>query len=154
MGQQTKIHTSLVSAWQDTVNNNAVWDNAWDFTEHAIFNQSDLNLTYAVSPSDPATLRIGQVVFTGTGTVPTSDAERDGIEILIASHSGFGRDHMIFHGKGTYSKVKYDTTKVIASFDVDQDISLDSTDNIYITVRCEGSSALTADKGRITVQQS
>ena len=52
MGQQTKIHTSLVSAWQDTVNNNAVWDNAWDFTEHAIFNQSDLNLTYAVNPSD------------------------------------------------------------------------------------------------------
>ena len=93
-----KIRTILQTeflGWADTVNNNAVWDNAWDFTEHAIFNQSDLNLTYAVSPSDRATLRIGQVVFTGTGTVPTSDAERDGIEILIASHSGFGKIRLL-----------------------------------------------------------
>jgi len=153
MGQQQLARSTSTVSWNDTVNNNAVWTTAWTLTEHAIVDSDDLNLVYS-GASSPISLKIEEIIFTGTGTVPTSDSQRDGIEIMISTNSSFAEADIVHFGTGKYSKAKFSSTKCIASFHIDHVIEIQPGDSLYFTVRCDGgSTALTATGGVITVSQ-
>ena len=140
-----KVRSTTTVTWGDTVNNNAEWDTAWDVGEYAIISIDDLNLAY---PGN--SFEIEEIMFFGTGTVPAL-ANRDDIQMIIASDSGF-TDVVCFE-LGHMSDAKYDTTKCIAAFHPQHNLSMLGKTDMYITVKCGTGAALTATGCRITVTQ-
>lgn len=147
MAQQKHVRTTTTVTWADAVNNDANWTNAWTITEYVAIAVADLDLAYS---SGRQSMQIEEINFTGTGTTPTT-AAKTGIELLVATDSGF--TNIISFDDGLMSEGKFDTTKCVASFHPKHPFVVNSTDTLYITVKCGGTAALLADTCRLTVSQ-
>jgi hypothetical protein len=145
MSKRQRISTTTTITWKDTANDNAEWDTSWDTNEVAICAVSEFGLPYPNS-----SFKIESIEFFGTGTVPSA-ANAPLIEIMIASDTSF--TDVLYVGKGFYSTGKHSTTVCVSCFVVGQPVVLSSSDSLYITLKCAGSSALTGTSGRITVSQ-
>tara|TARA_A100001201_G_scaffold93462_2_gene81315 strand:- start:214 stop:660 length:447 start_codon:yes stop_codon:yes gene_type:complete len=148
MAQQVKVRSTTTIAWADAVNNDANWTNAWTITEYAKIAVSDLDLAYSAGPTS---IKIEEVLFTGTGTTPATASKSD-TQLLIAKDAAF--TDVVCIELGLQSDAKYDTNNCIAAFSPGHYITVDESDELYFTVKCGGSGALLADAGRLTVSQN
>ena len=148
MAIQNKARTTTTATWADGVNNDANFGNAWAITEYAKIQVPVLDLAY--STGNNVTIKIEEVIFTGTGTTPATASKKD-TELLIATDATF--NNVICHHTGLFSDGKYATTKCIASFDIGHHIVVSEDVDLYFTVKCGGSGALLADTIRLTVSQ-
>jgi len=148
MAQQVKVRSTTTIAWADAVNNDANWTNGWTITEYAKIAVSDLDLAYSAGPTS---IKIEEVLFTGTGTTPATASKSD-TQLLIAKDAAF--TDVVCIELGLQSDAKYDTNNCIAAFSPGHYITVDESDELYFTVKCGGSGALLADAGRLTVSQN
>tara|TARA_R100000734_G_C3318708_1_gene113202 strand:+ start:4183 stop:4632 length:450 start_codon:yes stop_codon:yes gene_type:complete len=149
MAIRHKARSTTAVSWADSVNNNATFNNTWQITEYAKVSIASLDLAY--STGNNVGVKIEEIIFTGTGTTPATASKKD-TEILIATDSGF--TNVICVHTGLFSDAKYNTTKCVAAFDIGHYIVVDNSTDLYITVKCGGSGALTADAIRLTASQS
>lgn len=147
MANQKHIRSTTTVVWADAVNNDANWTTSWTLTEYAKIAISDLGLAFKQGSQG---ITIEEIIFTGTGTAPAL-ANRDDIQILIATDSGFS--DVISFDTGIQSDAKYDTTVCIASFHPKHGLVVNENTELYITVKCGTGAALLADTCRFTVSQ-
>ena len=148
MAQQVKVRSTTTIAWADAVNNDANWTNAWTITEYAKIAVSDLDLAYSAGPTS---IKIEEVLFTGTGTTPATASKSD-TQLLIAKDAAF--TDVVCIELGLQSDAKYDTNNCIAAFSPGHYIEVSESDDLYFAVKCGGSGALLASSGRLTVSQN
>ena len=148
MAIQNKARTTTTATWADGVNNDGNFTNAWAITEYAKIAIPSLDLAYSTGQN--VSIKIEEVIFTGTGTTPATAAKKD-TELLIATDASFS--NVICHHTGLYSDGKYNTSKCIASFDIGHHFVVSEDVDLYFTIKCGGSGALLADTIRLTVVQ-
>jgi hypothetical protein len=133
----------------DLINNNAVFDNAWDLTEYFELDLDDLNLQI---DREEDYFLINEIVCIGAGTAP-SNTNKEDAQILISTNNAFTEVVSFDYGKmsdATYTIGGTNYTVIV--FHLSHPIYTNS-DKLYFTVKAPQNATQTCTKVSIQISQ-